>query len=323
MTITAMLSVSMTASAAEVSIAMNTDVPIVITEPGQIVSLYFTPKTSGIYKIYSTGNTDAECSLYSSDGKLLKSHGESTIAFEINYYLKSGSKYRIDTKSHYNNKYNISYTLRIENGSCEHSYKSTVKTKATTSKNGSIAKICSNCGYENESTVIYYAKTVSLSKTSYTYDGKEKKPTVTIKDSKGNKISTNYYTVSYASGRKNVGSYKVTIKFKGHYSGTVTKTYKIVPKGTSISSITAKSKGFVVKFKQQTTQTTGYQVQYSTNKNFDSAQSITSSKNNVSKCTFTGMKSKKKYYVRIRTYKTVNKTKYYSSWSEVKSVTTK
>ena len=64
------------------------------------------------------------------------------------------------------------------------------------------------------------AKSVSLSTTTYTYDGKVKKPKVTAKDKKGKKIAAKYYTVKYPSGRKNVGTYTVKVKFKGKYKGT-------------------------------------------------------------------------------------------------------
>ena len=59
---------------------------------------------------------------------------------------------------------------------------------------------------------------VKLDKTSYTYDGKTKKPTVTVKDSKGKLLKNGTdYTVSYPSGRKNVGIYKVKVTLKGNY----------------------------------------------------------------------------------------------------------
>jgi hypothetical protein len=203
-----------------------------------------------------------------------------------------------------------------------HTYIISKINKATTKKDGSITKVCDYCG-KKSTQVIYYSKTITLSATSYTYDGKTKKPTVTVKDSKGNKIATSNYTVTYASGCKNVGSYNVTIKFKGNYSGTVTKTFKINPKNTSISSVTAKSKGFTVKWKKYTTQTTGYQIQYSTSSNFNNAKTVTVSKNSTTSTTVSKLSAKKKYYVRIRTYKTVNGAKYYSSWSSSKAVTTK
>lgn len=171
-------------------------------------------------------------------------------------------------------------------------------------------------------TTVYYPSSISLSKTSYTYDGKVKKPSVTVKNS-GKKVSSKYYTVSYSSGRKNVGTYTVTIKFKAPYNGTVKKTFTIKPKATTLSSVTAKSKGFTVKWKKQTTQTTGYQIQYSTSSSFKNPKTVTVTKNSTASKTISGLTSKKKYYVRVRTYKTVNSTKYYSSWSSKKSVVCK
>ncbi|MDE6659393.1 MAG: fibronectin type III domain-containing protein [Eubacterium sp.] len=202
-----------------------------------------------------------------------------------------------------------------------HNYE-TIITKSTTQTNGSIIKKCTICGATTKAT-IYYPKTVTLSTTNYTYNGKAKKPSVTVKDSKGKKIATSNYTVTYQSGRKNVGKYTVTIKFKGNYSGTVKKTFTIKPKATTLSSVTAKSKGFTAKWKKLTTQTTGYQIQYSTSSKFSSAKTVTVSKNSTTSKTVSKLTAKKKYYVRIRTYKTVGKTKIYSAWSKSKSVTTK
>ncbi|MGN1420474.1 MAG: fibronectin type III domain-containing protein [Eubacterium sp.] len=113
------------------------------------------------------------------------------------------------------------------------------------------------------------------------------------------------------------------ITFKGNYSGTKTLYFTIKPKSTSISSLSAGSKKFTVKWKKQSTQTTGYQVQYSTSSKFKRAKTVTVSKNSTTSETISKLKSKKKYYVRVRTYKVVNGTKYYSSWSKVKSVKTK
>ena len=206
--------------------------------------------------------------------------------------------------------------------STKHSYKTTT-TKATTSKNGSIVTKCTVCGNVSKNTTIAYPKTITLSASSYTYDGKVKTPSVTVKDSNGKNIASSNYTVSNPSGRKNVGTYTVTITFKGNYSGTVKKSFTIKPKSTTVSSVTANSKAFTIKWKKQATQTTGYQIQYSTSSNFSNAKTVTVSKNGTTSKKITGLTGKKKYYVRVRTYKTVGKTKIYSSWSASKTVTTK
>ena len=101
-------------------------------------------------------------------------------------------------------------------------------------------------------------------------------------------------------------------------------TFKINPKGTSISKATSpKKKQLKVTWKKQTTQTTGYQIQYSTSSKFKNAKTVTVKKNKTTKTTVKKLKAKKKYYVRIRTYKTVGKKKYCSSWSKAKAVKTK
>ena len=169
---------------------------------------------------------------------------------------------------------------------------------------------------------------VKLSSTSYTYNGKTKTPSVTVKDSKGRKLKNGTdYTVKYSSGRKNVGRYAVKVTFKGNYTGSKTVYYYIVPKSTSISKVSALKKGFKLSWKKQKTQTTGYQIQYSTSKKFKKAKAVNVSKNKTTSKSVKKLSSKKKYYVRVRTYKTVKidgKTKkVYSSWSKTKTVKTK
>ena len=215
---------------------------------------------------------------------------------------------------------------RVNGNEHKHNYKQSI-VKATTTKNGSIVNACTDCG-ETNSTVIYYPKTISLSKTSYVYDGKVKKPTVTVKGSDGKLISPANYSVSYANGCKNVGQYKVTIKFKGNYSGSVKKTFNILPKGTTISKVSGGKKSITVKWKKQSKQTNGYQIQYSANKNFKSgAKIVPVNKKNANSKKISKLKAKKKYYIRIRTYKTVKingkSTKLYSAWSKSKIVKTK
>lgn len=208
-----------------------------------------------------------------------------------------------------------------------HSYITSV-TKATFSKNGRKEEKCNRCGETKSSQVIYYPKTISLSKTSYTYNGKVQTPSVTVKDSNGKKVSASNHTISYAKGRKAIGGYSVKITFKGNYSGSITKNYTIAPKGTSISNVSAGKKAFTVKWKKQTSQTSGYQIQYSTSNNFKSGtKTVTISKNKATSKKISKLKAKKKYYVRVRSYKTVKingkTTKIYSGWSKAKSAKTK
>ena len=92
---------------------------------------------------------------------------------------------------------------------------------------------------------------------------------------------------------------------------------------TTITSVKAKSETFTIKWKKKTN-IAGYQIQYSANSKFKKGNKTIKIKKakTVSK-KITGLKPSKKYYVRIRTYKIVNKKTYYSNWSKKKNVTTK
>ena len=208
-----------------------------------------------------------------------------------------------------------------------HTTKQTV-TKATPTANGTIVNYCSVCKKTLSTTVIPKASSIKLKATSLTYNGKVRTPKVIVKDRTGKTLVKNTdYTVSYAKGRKYVGKYAVKITFKGKYSGTKTLYFTIKPKATSISSLKAGSKKFTVKWKKQATQTTGYQVQYSASSKFSKAKTVTVGKNTTVSKKISKLSGKKKYYVRVRTYKTVKingkSIRIYSGWSKAKTVTTK
>jgi len=256
--------------------------------------------------------------------------------------------------------------------------------------------------------------TVSLSSTSYTYDGTAKKPTVTVKYGSTTLTKGTDYTVSY-SNNTNAGTAKVIVKGINNYSGSVTKTFTIKLSTPSVSSLTNTSSGVKVKWGkvsgaskyrvmrrtstsgswttlgvttsntytdktatngktyyytvqcvtssstksscttlssyststknktvrlttptlssvkkvssgkmtvkwEKVSSVTGYQIQYSKSSSFSSGNKTVSvsGASKVSK-TISGLTKNKKYYVRVRTYKTVSGTKYYSGWSSVKS----
>ena len=96
---------------------------------------------------------------------------------------------------------------------------------------------------------------VTLSTTTYTYNGKAKTPAVTVKDGAKKLTKNTDYTVSYAKGRINAGSYKVTVKLMGNYSGSAYKTIKINPAAQKLTmSAAQKSVKFkALKKKAQTT----------------------------------------------------------------------
>ncbi len=93
---------------------------------------------------------------------------------------------------------------------------------------------------------------------------------------------------------------------------------------TSITSLSSKDNGFTVKWKKKT-KITGYQIQYSTSSKFSkkSTKTVKIKKAKTTSKKITDLKSSKKYYVRVRTYKNSKKKTDYSAWSKKKSITTK
>ena len=119
-----------------------------------------------------------------------------------------------------------------------HSYKQYV-TPATTSADGSITKKCTACGYSSSKSKIYKITSVSLSSTVFTYSGNNITPSVTVKNSKNNKlVKGKDYKVIYPTNSVNVGRYSVEIQFIGNYSGTVNKYFDIVPTVSSLTNTT-------------------------------------------------------------------------------------
>ena len=95
------------------------------------------------------------------------------------------------------------------------------------------------------------------------------------------------------------------------------------PKSAKIKKVKAAKKAVSVEWKK-VSGVKGYQVQVATDKKFKkNKKTATVKKQKTTKVTIKKLKAKKKYYVRIRTYKTVKGKKIYSSWSKVKSVKTK
>ena len=152
---------------------------------------------------------------------------------------------------------------------------------------GSMHKECTVCKKVLETAEIPALSRISISKASvtlststYAYDGKAKKPGVMVKlNGKILKNGTDY-TVSYSNNTK-VGTAKVTITGKGNYTGSVSKTYSIKNnfKKATISGISNKSytgknitQSITVKHNGKTLKKgTDYTVSYSNNKNIGTA----------------------------------------------------
>ena len=164
---------------------------------------------------------------------------------------------------------------------------------------GSKHKECTVCKKVLETAEIPALSRISISKASvtlststYAYDGKAETPSVTVKVGGKTLKKDTDYTVSYSNNTK-VGTAKVTITGKGNYTGSVSKTYSIKNnfKKATVSSISTKAftgknitQSITVKYNGKTLKKgTDYTVSYSNNKNIGTATvKITG------KCSYTG-----------------------------------
>jgi len=197
-----------------------------------------------------------------------------------------------------------------------HSYENKV-TKATASKNGKIVKKCKVCDYIVDTTTIYAAKTIKLSKEEYVYSGKTIKPTIVVKTSKGKTVSDDYYTVSGTKSAKNIGSYRIKVVFKGRYSGTKYLYYTISPRVVSGLKLKSPAKKQLTVSWKKDSSVGGYQIVYATNSKFTkSKKTITVKSYSTYKQTIKKLSSKKIYYVKVRAFKKVGGNTLYGEFSK-------
>ena len=146
--------------------------------------------------------------------------------------------------------------------------------------------------------------------------------------------------ITYKSSNKKVVtvSSKGKVRVKGYGKATLTITtaetdfyekatkkitITIVPKKTKLTKVKASGNGTVFVSWQKNKTVDGYQVQYSTNKNFKKSVKTKKVKDNGTISTTIGLKKNKTYYFRIRSYKKVGKKTYYGSFSTIKKVKVK
>lgn len=165
-------------------------------------------QNSVIWKIYEE-----------TDGIMTSVWDRWTDSLESDIDLNAGDYYLVVYKGNYAN-----YQFKLQTHT--HSWKNEI-TKATLTENGTIIPRCA-CGETGTIKTIYCPKTIRLSKTKYKYNGYAQKPTVKVIGSDGKVISPSYYKVTYSRGLTAKGKYTVKITFKGRYSGSVKKYFKIV-----------------------------------------------------------------------------------------------
>lgn len=210
---------------------------------------------------------------------------------------------------------------------------------ATVTRNGLEQRACSECGAkedreterlpEPEPEPIYGTPEIVLEAKSYVYNGKVKTPDAEVWLYGEVLEEDTDYDISYDKGRKNVGRYNVEVTLKGDYEGFASTYFKINPKATSLKTLKASKRAITVNWTRMSTRMaktriSGYEIQLATNSKFTKNKKTVRSKGYLKTSKkVSSLKAKKTYYVRIRTYKIINRVTYTSKWSKVKKIRTK
>lgn len=199
-------------------------------------------------------------------------------------------------------------------------------------KLGAKATVTIKMGTYTRKDSIIFSKNIKPTVTvkNYTYNGRKHKAAPVVKYGKTVFKANVDYGFDSAAG-KDVGRYHYEIwtgdnnKYNFYKEGY----FKINPKGTSLKKLKKAKKAITVKWNKQAakmskTRITGYQIQLATNSKFTKGKKLVTVKGYAATSKkIKKLKKKKKYFVRIRTYKKVGKITYYSGWSKAKSVKTK
>lgn len=294
--------------------------------------LRFDCTASGYYEMISTSATaplgDVFVTVYDVNNNIVDSNAFSSntattvteLTAGMTYYYKfeitdSSCTINATLNYHTHNFSNVSTVIPIADDDTENSLDGYIKT------------YCSVCGAENTAASTVYSAPVSvvLSSSKVKYNSNQQTVGVTVYDRLGKVVSPSEYTVTYEDNVK-PGRAWVYVDFNGvNYKGQLTSSFVIVPKKQTASTLKSKkTKQLTFTWVKDTT-VSGYEIQYSTSKKFSKSKTktITITKNSTKSKTIKNLTKNKKYYVRIRAYKTIDSVKYYGSWSNKLSAKTK
>ncbi len=167
---------------------------------------------------------------------------------------------------------------------------------------------------------------IKLNSTLYTYTGGERNVPIKAYDGSKKLKKGKDYTVTYKNNVK-IGIAKVTIKGKGNYTGSITKSYYILPQTSKIKSVMFNSKftKATITWKKDP-KATGYAIYMSESKNGEYKKIKHITKKSITTYTKTRLDPDKMYYFKVRAFKTINKNGkkkniYSKNYSKAKSNT--
>lgn len=181
--------------------------------------------------------------------------------------------------------------------------------------------------------VFYFVKAQQISASSRTVSNKTKSFSLNAKTNGNGKLSyssSNKGVVTVNSNGQvrvvNCGIAEITIKASattGYFAATKKITIQVIPSKPSLRTVKSPAKKIITaKWKKDKT-ITGYQFYMSTNKSFKTGTLAREYKSNKTQFKIFGWKSKKTYYLKMRSYKKVGGKKIYGDWSSVRKVKVK
>ena len=251
---------------------------------------------------------------------------ENGFAFDVKLF--ENQEYILTISSNENDEYFLAYVESLDNIEHSHDYVETERVEATTSSEGYIKYICSICG-DTKVTTIPKLQPAPTQPTQPPATQPTQAPTqqpAPAPTQAPTQAPTNApATVENTAAPTTAPQVEQTTTPQQTAEPTTQTTTKAVakPKAAKFKKVKGSKKAIALTW-AKVKGVKGYQIQIATDKKFKkNKKTVTIKKQKTTKKTVKKLKAKKKYFVRIRTYKTVNGKKVYSSWSKAKTVKTK
>lgn len=156
------------------------------------------------------------------------------------------------------------------------------------------------------------ADRIELATESYTYDGKAKKPAITVYDSHNYVIPASYYSTTWYNNT-NIGKATATVTMKNGFTGTLSSCFTIIPATSKITSISNTDNGMLIKW-SKSNKATGYEI-YRRSNSSGFQKIATLKKASTQSYLDTGLINGISYTYKVVAYKIIKSATYYSNYS--------
>ncbi|MGN0633262.1 MAG: hypothetical protein ACI4JW_05270 [Oscillospiraceae bacterium] len=159
---------------------------------------------------------------------------------------------------------------------------------------------------------------ITLEADSFEYSAKAVKPAVSVLLD-GKELTKNKdFALSY-SNNVSIGYAKATVTGIGQYCGSVSRSFKILPKMQTIKELKLSGSGFSCALTRDD-KCTGYEIEYSLKPDFSLSKKKISNSVSAVKLTADLLEAGKTYYVRARSVKKVGSYSFYGKWSKTSKI---